>query len=102
MAAIAASLRAHYAGLRLSYAHLLGCRLPMLYNDAFRPVWGQPKHPAALGRSWREMVPEAWDFIGPRFDRVMTQGQAPRRMKAIDLFGASPFSEAKKRTRRSV
>ncbi|MBV8818750.1 MAG: GAF domain-containing protein, partial [Acidobacteriaceae bacterium] len=33
------------------------------------------KHPGALGRSCREVLAEAWGFIGPRFDTVFTQGQ---------------------------
>jgi len=46
----------------------------MLYNDPYRPLIGT-KHLAALGCSIREVLPEAWDFLGPRFDRVMTHGQ---------------------------
>jgi hypothetical protein len=46
----------------------------MLYNDAYGPLIGT-KHPAALGCSIREVLSETWDFLGPRFDRVMTHGQ---------------------------
>ena len=46
----------------------------MLYNDAYGPLIGT-KHPAALGCSIREVLPETWDFLGPRFDKVMTHGQ---------------------------
>jgi len=46
----------------------------MLYNDAYGVVVGT-KHPGALGRSCREVLAEAWDFIGPRFDAVFTQGR---------------------------
>lgn len=46
----------------------------MLYNDAYGVVVGN-KHPGALGRSCRDVLAEAWDFIGPRFDTVFTQGQ---------------------------
>jgi DNA-binding NtrC family response regulator/signal transduction histidine kinase len=46
----------------------------MLYNDAYGTLIGT-KHPAALGCSKPEVLPEAWDFIGPRFDTVMTRGQ---------------------------
>ena len=45
-----------------------------LYNDAYGVVVGT-KHPGALGRSCREVLAEAWDFIGPRFDTVFTEGQ---------------------------
>lgn len=46
-----------------------------LYNDAWRPIQGQTKHPSGLGCSCREVWSEIWGFIGPKFDRVMTQGQ---------------------------
>ena len=46
----------------------------MLYNDAYGVVVGT-KHPGALGCSCREVLAEAWDFIGPLFDTVFTQGQ---------------------------
>src|SRR5215510_10447897 len=45
-----------------------GPTYPMLYNDAYGPLIGK-KHPAALGRSIREVIPETWDFLGPRFDK---------------------------------
>jgi DNA-binding NtrC family response regulator/signal transduction histidine kinase len=51
-----------------------GPEYTMLYNDAYGVVVGT-KHPAALGRSCREVLAEAWDFIGPRFDAVFTEGQ---------------------------
>ena len=47
----------------------------LLYNDAQRVLFGT-KHPAALGRGTREMFPEAWESVGPLYDRVMRQGQA--------------------------
>ena len=46
----------------------------MIYNDAYGVVVGN-KHPGALGRSCREVLAEAWDFIGPRFDSVYADGQ---------------------------
>jgi signal transduction histidine kinase len=46
----------------------------LLYNDACRPPMGA-KHPWALGRGFRETFPEAWDFVGPMYDSVMTRGQ---------------------------
>lgn len=71
--------------LRIAVRILLGSGYPMvvcwgpgytmLYNDAYRPVLGRSKHPAALGRSCREVFSEAWDFIGPLFDKVMTEGE---------------------------
>jgi PAS domain S-box-containing protein len=46
-----------------------------LYNDGLLPVVGT-KHPWALGRVMREVYPEAWHFVEPMFDSVMTRGQA--------------------------
>ena len=70
--------------LRICVRIMLGSGYPMLvcwgpeytilYNDAWRPVMAQ-KHPAGLGRSCREVFFEFWDFIGPRFEMVMTRGQ---------------------------
>lgn len=46
------------------------------YNDAYRPILGATKHPAALGQSTPECFAEIWDFIGPMFRRVMETGEA--------------------------
>ena len=46
----------------------------LLYNDAYRPIAGT-RHPWALGRSAREVYPEAWDFIGSMYESVMARGQ---------------------------
>jgi two-component sensor histidine kinase len=45
-----------------------GPDLITLYNDAFRPILGDK--PEALGRSFREIWPEAWDSIGPIAERA--------------------------------
>ena len=47
----------------------------LLYNDAQRVLFGT-KHPAALGRSTREIFSEAWESVGPLYDRVLQKGQA--------------------------
>jgi len=59
-------------GIRCSFPG--GPDYTKLYNDAYGVVVGT-KHPGALGRSCREVLAEAWDFIGPRFDTVFTEGQ---------------------------
>ena len=46
----------------------------LLYNDAYRPIAGT-RHPWALGRSAREVYPEAWNFIGSMYESVMARGQ---------------------------
>ena len=40
------------------------------YNDGFRPILGETKHPA-LGKSARETFPEAWHIVGPLFQQVL-------------------------------
>jgi signal transduction histidine kinase len=72
--------------LRTAVGLLLDSRYPMyiawgpsftqLYNDAYRPILGSKKHPAALGQSTRETFAEIWPFIGPMFERVMAGGEA--------------------------
>jgi len=42
----------------------------LLYNDAWRAFIGD-KHPAALGQPARDIFPEIWDTIGPRFAHVL-------------------------------
>ena len=46
----------------------------MLYNDAYRPPMGA-KHPWALGRSCHDVFPEAWEFMGPLHERILTRGE---------------------------
>jgi signal transduction histidine kinase/CheY-like chemotaxis protein len=45
--------------------------LLMIYNDAYRPVLGASKHPAAMGRPIRESFQELWHIVGPMFARVL-------------------------------
>ncbi|WP_426042825.1 PAS domain-containing protein [Brevundimonas sp. TWP2-3-4b1] len=55
-------------GLMLANKHIMfvawGPELVFLYNDAYRPVFGQ-KHPWALGRPFREVWSEVWDEVEP-------------------------------------
>ena len=55
-------------GLMLANKHIMfvawGPDLAFLYNDAYRPVFGQ-KHPWALGRPFREVWSEVWDEVEP-------------------------------------
>lgn len=43
-----------------------------LYNDAFRPINGQNKHPQALGGTAMDTYAEIWNTIGPMFKEVMS------------------------------
>jgi hypothetical protein len=53
-----------------------GPDLRLIYNDAWRPVLGQTKHPHALGSPGREVWPEIWHIIGPMLEGVLATGQA--------------------------
>jgi PAS domain S-box-containing protein len=52
-----------------------GRELVNLYNDPYRAFLGV-KHPAALGKSAREVWAEIWDQIGPRTDAVLLHGES--------------------------
>src|SRR5579864_3281917 len=72
--------------LRTSVSILLASGYPMyiawgpeyvqFYNDAYRPILGSTKHPAALGQTAPECFPEIWEIIGPMFAGVMAGGEA--------------------------
>ncbi|AKJ29628.1 response regulator [Caldimonas brevitalea] len=53
-----------------------GPRLTLFYNDAYIPLLGPQKHPAALARPGREAWPEVWDTLGPMIEQVMRSGEA--------------------------
>ncbi|HET7621421.1 MAG TPA: PAS domain S-box protein [Gemmatimonadaceae bacterium] len=53
-----------------------GPELIQFYNDAYRPSLGAERHPSALGARGRECWAEVWPAIGPRIERVMSQGEA--------------------------
>ncbi|HEY6447197.1 MAG TPA: ATP-binding protein [Acidobacteriaceae bacterium] len=52
-----------------------GRELLNLYNDPYRAFLGE-KHPAALGKSAREVWSEIWEQIGPRTDAVLLRGES--------------------------
>ena len=52
-----------------------GPRYCQLYNDAYRPVFGD-KHPASMGQPASECFPEIWDVIGPLIDTPFNGGSA--------------------------
>lgn len=67
--------------LKLNVSNLLAADFPMLicwgknytqlYNDAFRPILGETKHPRALGINANETFAEIRDTIGPMFAGVL-------------------------------
>lgn len=61
---------------KLPMAMFLGVRdLFQVYNDAFISILGD-KHPAALGRSGREVWWDVWESIGPMLNNVADTGTA--------------------------
>ncbi len=72
--------------LRTAVSICLGSRHPivlwwgpdrtMFYNDAYRPMLGETKHPQFFGGSGKECWAEIWDIIGPMMDQVMETGEA--------------------------
>ena len=52
-----------------------GPQFVQLYNDAYRPILGETKHPHALGATAQESFPEIWDEIGPMFRTVMEESK---------------------------
>jgi signal transduction histidine kinase len=72
--------------LRTAVSICLGSRHPivlwwgperwMFYNDGYRPMLGNAKHPQFLGRAGHECWAEIWDVIGPMMDQVLATGQA--------------------------
>jgi signal transduction histidine kinase len=63
------------------------------YNDAFRPILGASKHPAALGQSTRECFAEIWEIIGPLFEGVMERGETTTRHNEPFLLDRSGYAE---------
>jgi signal transduction histidine kinase len=47
-----------------------GPKLAFLYNDGYRPIFGD-KHPAALGKPFAEIWAEIWDDVGPLVERAL-------------------------------
>src|SRR5579871_1565118 len=48
----------------------------MFYNDGYRPMLGDSKHPQFLGGSGKECWAEIWDVIGPMMEQVIETGEA--------------------------
>ena len=73
--------------LRGTAAIILASRNPMflwwgpdlvqIYNDAYRPSFGeQGRHPAALGMGGRDCWTDIWDTISPQIEQVLQGGPA--------------------------
>ncbi len=64
------SLVALILSSRFAMRVLWGPESIVLYNDAYRPILGATKHPAAMGSRAAETFAEVWEFVGPIFQRV--------------------------------
>ena len=67
-----------------------GPELVMLYNDAYRPMLGASKHPAAMGLRGREGWNDVWHIIGPMLEGVLREGKATwseNQMLPLDRYG---------------
>ena len=74
------------ASLRTLVSTCLGSRHPIeiwwgpeylrFYNDAYRPILGDTKHPQFIGRPGQEMWTEIWDVIEPLLRKVYDTGVA--------------------------
>ena len=72
-------------GLRAALGILLSQKMPVylwwgpqliqFYNDAYRPILGSTKHPAALGQGLRECFSEIWPTLEPLIDGVMQRAE---------------------------
>ena len=48
--------------------------LGLIYNDSYAALLGPAQHPAALGRSAREVWAAQWHWLGPDVERVIGRG----------------------------
>ncbi|MBN9684921.1 MULTISPECIES: ATP-binding response regulator [unclassified Corallococcus] len=53
-----------------------GPEFVQFYNDAYRPICGRTKHPAALGQAAAVTWPEVWHMLGPGWERIRQTGEA--------------------------
>ena len=59
-----------------------GPELIQFYNDAYIPIFGIGKHPAAMGQQGVECWREVWPLISPQIDDVMSRGKGIRYIDA--------------------
>jgi len=75
---------------RFSMILFWGPTLVQLYNDAYTPILGVKKHPAALGQPAIECWPEIWDVIGPMLEDVLYRSASTwseNQLLLMDRFG---------------
>jgi signal transduction histidine kinase len=70
-----------------------GPELVQFYNDAYRPILGSTKHPAALGNRGRDTWAEIWDIIAPMIDAVMQRGESTNVRDGLLVLERNGFPE---------
>jgi PAS domain S-box-containing protein len=53
--------------------------LGLVYNDLYAALLGPAQHPAALGRSARDVWAGQWQWLGPDLEQVIQRGEATTR-----------------------
>ncbi|EPX57467.1 putative sensor histidine kinase [Cystobacter fuscus DSM 2262] len=71
-----------------------GPRYVQMYNDAYRPICGATKHPAALGQEASVTWPEVWnDVLGPTWERIRVTGEPVRVENLLMLLDRNGYLE---------
>ncbi len=71
-----------------------GPQYVQMYNDAYRPISGATKHPAALGQAAAETWPEVWtDVLGPAWERIRATGEPIRVENLLMLLDRNGYLE---------
>lgn len=88
--------------LRIAVSICLNSRFPMfvwwgeslvnIYNDAYAPILGK-RHPAAFGRSAREVWADIWGVLEPQVEDVMHRGSATWNERALLVMERNDFEE---------
>ena len=71
-----------------------GPRYVQMYNDAYRPICGATKHPAALGQEASATWPEVWDdVLGPAWAGIRATGEPIRVENLLMLLDRNGYLE---------
>lgn len=69
-----------------------GPELTFIYNDGYAPILGK-RHPAALGRSGKEVWAELWPVLKPQVEAVMQRGESTWNERVQLLMERNGFPE---------
>lgn len=70
-----------------------GKEMIMIYNDAYRPILGESKHPKALGAEGQEVWKEIWHVIGPMLESVLNKGESTWSQNQLLLLNRYGYAE---------